>query len=225
MPRKPRVAPGGLAYHVINRGVGRGKLFFKASDYEAFERIMDLAMQRCPTRLCAYCLMPNHWHLIIWPRKDGELTDFMRWLTHTHAMRFHAHRYSSGSGHIYQGRFKSFPIQQDEHFLSVCRYVERNAVRAGLVRQAENWRWCSLWRRESGDRESLELLGEWPVARLRNWRRQVNVPLPHEELEMLRRCVQKSAPFGSVVWQRITARRLGLGHTLRERGRPKRARK
>ncbi len=123
MPRRPRLAMGGLVYHVLNRAVGRGTLFEKHADYEAFEHVLKQAWDRHGTRIVSYCLMPTHWHLVLWPRKDDELSEFMRWLTVTHTQRRHAHYHSAGTGPVYQGRFKSFPIQQDAHFLTVCRYV------------------------------------------------------------------------------------------------------
>ena len=95
-------------------------------------------------RLLAYCVMPNHWHLVVWPHQDGALSRFMNWLTLTHTQRWHQHRHSVGEGHVYQGQFKSFPVETNEYFLVVCRYVERNAVRAGLVERAEQWRWSSV---------------------------------------------------------------------------------
>src|SRR5947207_1789792 len=151
MPRRPRVAPGGYVYHALNRAVARLPLFQNNGDYEAFERVVDEALARHPIRLLAYCLMPNHWHFVLWPEKDGELTAFLRWLTHTHTQRWHAHYHTAGTGHLYQGRFKSFPIEEDDHLLTVCRYVERNALRAGLVRRAEDWRWSSLGHRHAAD--------------------------------------------------------------------------
>jgi putative transposase len=150
MPRRPRIAPGGLVYHCLNRAVARLALFEKQEDYAACERVPEEAAKRHPTRILAYCSMPNHWHLVLWPRRDGELTDFLRWLTHTHTMRWHAHFHTAGSGHLDQGRFKAFPVQTDDHFYSVVRSVERNPLRAGLVSRAEEWRWSSLWRRQSG---------------------------------------------------------------------------
>ena len=134
-------------YHVPNRGVARLALFEKEGDYEAFERVLSEALLEHPTRLLGYCIMPNHWHLVLWPRKEGELTEFLRWLTHTHVMRWHAHFGTSRTGHLYQGRFKAFPIQTDDQLYTVLRYVERNPLRAELVDRAENWRWSSLWRR------------------------------------------------------------------------------
>src|SRR5512135_1081483 len=151
MPRRARVAPGGLAYHVLNRTVAGLPLFRKAADYEAFERIMIEAHERHPLRILAWCLMRNHWHFVVWPREEGEVTAYFRWLAHTHAMRLHVAHRTVGRGHLYQGRFKSFPIQEDEHFWTVCRYVERNALTAKVVDRAEDWRWCSLSARRRGD--------------------------------------------------------------------------
>ena len=221
MPRQARVAPGGLVYHVLNRAVGRLPLLQKPEDYAAFERVLAEAHHRCPIRLLAYCLMPNHWHMVLWPREDGELTAFVRWLTHTHTMRWHAHYHTTGTGHLYQGRFKSFPVQTDGHFLTVCRYVERNALRANLVRRAEDWRWCSLWCRRSGDDGTRAILADWPVDPPRDWLRAVNRPQSKTELDAVRRAVLRNSPFGSPTWTTRTATRLGLEHTLRPRGRPR----
>ena len=123
MPRRLRCADGGLVYHVLNRAVGRATLFRKAADYAAFEEILRQAWERFGMRLLAYSAMPNHWHLVVWPEHDGDLTTYMQWLTVTHVRRWHAHHHTAGTGPIYQGRFKSFPIQKGEHFLTVCRYV------------------------------------------------------------------------------------------------------
>jgi putative transposase len=164
MPRTARYAPGGYVYHAINRGVARQTLFDKEGDYDAFERVLAEAHDRVPIRLLAYCLMPNHWHFVLWPSRTGQLTEFLRWLTHTHTQRWHAHRHTAGSGHLYQGRFKAFPIQEDHHLLTVLRYAERNALRAGLCRQAESWRWSSLAHRLSeGDDPLRQRLSKWPI--------------------------------------------------------------
>ena len=143
MGRPQRAAEGGYVYHVLNRANARMTIFDNDGDYEAFAQVLAEAVERTETRLLAYCLMPNHWHLLVWPRKVGELSRFVGWLTLTHTQRWHAHRRSAGSGHVYQGRYKSFPIEADEHFYTVARYVERNAVRAKLVRRAEAWKGSS----------------------------------------------------------------------------------
>ena len=221
MPRQARIAPGGMVYHVLNRAVARLPLLQKDQDYDAFEAVLAEAWQRHPIRILDYCLMPNHWHLVLYPRADGELTAFVRWLTHTHTMRWHAHYHTTGTGHLYQGRFKSIPVQTDEHFLTVCRYVERNALRANLVRRAEDWRWCSLWRRQTRKAKLTQILADWPMDRPRPWLHLVNEPQSEDELAALRRAIHRNAPFGSSAWTQRTAIRLRLAHTLRPRGRPR----
>jgi REP-associated tyrosine transposase len=224
MGRPLRVSPGGYAYHCLNRGNGRAAIFRKDADYEAFERILAETKEHVPgMRLISFCLMPNHWHLVLWPRRDGELSDYLHWLTLTHTQRWHAHYHNRGGGHLYQGRFKSFPIEADDHFLTVCRYVERNALRAGLVRRAEDWRFCSLWRRGQNDEQLKALLSAGPVPWPRQWRQRVNEPQTVAELEALRRCVQRGQPYGTAAWTERTAARLGLESTLQARGRPRKA--
>ena len=170
-------------------------------------------------RICAYALMPNHFHLVLWPRKDGDLSRFMQWLTMTHTQRWHAHRHSAGHGHLYQSRFKSFPIQANPHFLSVCRYVERNALRAKLVKRAEDWVWCSLACREQKLDTSAALLDDWPVDRPRGWRRLVNEPQSEKELDRPHTCLRRGQPYGDEAWTRRTAVKLGLESSLRPVGR------
>jgi len=223
MGRSQRVAAGGYVYHVLNRANARMTIFEDAGDYEAFENILLQAVERTRTRLLAYCLMPNHWHLLVWPKQDGELSRFVGWLTLTHTQRRHAHRRSTGSGHVYQGRFKSFPVQDDDHFYTVARYVERNALRSGLVRRAEQWRWGSLSRWQRGSVEDKALLAPWPLPRRPGWVDHVNAPLTEAELAAVRRSVQRGNPLGDEAWCEKTVQRLGLESTLRPRGRPRKA--
>jgi len=220
MPRTARAAPGGYVYHVLNRSVARLPLFQKDGDYEAFVRVMIEAKAKHPIRLLSYCLMPNHWHLVLWPRHDGELTAFTRWLTHTHTMRWHAHYHSSGTGHLYQGRFKAFPIQEDDHFYSVLRYVERNPLRDNLVRLAQQWRWSSLGQKHAQGEWARVALDDWPLPEPANWIDLVNQAQTEKELEALRRATQRGNPFGNEQWQTRVAKKLGLEYTLRPPGRP-----
>jgi putative transposase len=196
-------------------------LFRKQADYAAFERVMEEAHTRVPIDILAYCVMPNHWHFVLRPHDDHQLTDFLRWLAHTHTMRWHAHFNSSGTGHLYQGRFKSFPVEDDEHFYSVARYVERNALRAGITQRAEEWRWSSLWRRESGNEQVRSLLAKWPLPYPRTWLELVNRPQTEAELEAVRRSIRRGSSLGGELWQKRIAKRLGLEFTLRSRGRPR----
>jgi putative transposase len=212
-----------MVFHVLNRGVGRMRLFLKDADFEAFERIIEKTLQTCPMRICAYCLMSNHWHFVLWPERDGDLGAFMQKLTITHVRNWQENRHRVGYGHLYQGRYKSFPVESDEHFYQVVRYVERNALRANLVAQAEAWRWSSLWRRVYGSRRDRRWLSTWPVPQPRTWPQLVNQPQTEGELEAIRRSVIRSQPYGSDDWVQRTARSLGLESTLRSRGRPKKS--
>jgi putative transposase len=223
MPRRARSIQGGCVYHVLNRSNARQPIFRKDEDYEAFERVLEQAHAREPLRILAYCLMPNHWHLVVWPQagRDRQVSEFLRWLTVTHAQRWHAHYHSSGTGHLYQGRFKSFPVESDAHLYTVLRYVERNAQRANLVAAATAWRWSSVWRFYRGDATSRSLLSDWPAARPRDWLHRVQRAQTKAELEALRRCVVRGQPFGSDAWCEKIIRRLGLASTIRPRGRPR----
>jgi putative transposase len=205
MSRGPRQAPGGIAYHALNRAVARLPLFEMPADYDAFVRVLAEALDEYTMRVLAYCLMPNHWHFVLWPQADGQLSAFCRWLAHTHSMRWHAHYHTSGTGHIDQGRFKAFAIEGDDHLYAVCRSVERNPLRANLVARAEDWRWSSLWRRTHGDEQPRPLLSPWPLPMPDDWGRYVNEPQTEAELEALRRSVQRGCPFGSPGWQEALA--------------------
>jgi putative transposase len=210
MPRAPRIDIGGVIYHVLNRAVAARRLFETANDYQSFERVLTETQARTPVRLFSYCVMPTHWHLVLAPETDGGLSAFMAWLTMTHTQRWHTHHKSVGTGHLYQGRFKSFPVQADEHFITVCRYVERNPLRAGLVQRAEDWLWGSLWQREqegarspigkaSGPRP-VPTLSPWPVPRPANWLEFVNEPQSETEVSRIRKCVARGTPRGETAW-------------------------
>ena len=162
--------------------------------------MLEEAVERYQMRLLSCAVIParRDWHLVVWPRKDGELSRFVGWLALTHTQRWHAHRHSVGEGHLYQGRFKSFLVQSDERLYTVCRYVERNPLRAGLVRKAENWRWSSLRRYLFGNSEERALLADWPEPRPRNWRAYVNGVETEAELAALRRSIARGGPFGGL---------------------------
>jgi len=224
MARQPRKSRGGEVYHIMNRGNCRMEIFTTDADYLAFVKLLEEGRERFGMRILAYALMPNHWHLVLWPRRDGDLSRFVAWVASTHVRRWRAQRQNVGEGHLYQGRFKSFPAQRDEHLYRVLRYVEGNPRRAKLVRKAERWRWTSLY---DGPGEENQTLGtdEWPVRRPADWRKRVNEAIEAAELGRLRLSVVRGRPFGSDAWTRQAARRLGLESSLRDPGRPKKTRK
>jgi putative transposase len=223
MPRVGRKAPGGLIYHVLNRGNGRQRLFHKPADYQAFIDLLGRVRAAVPVRVLGVCLMPNHWHLVLWPPRDGQLSKFMLRLTTAHVRRHFAHRQNAAGGHLYQGRFKSFPVQDDAHLLVLFRYVEANAVRAGLVDDACDWRWGSFALRRTAT--GAKLLHDWPIERPRAWARLVNEPLPQGEAQAVQTSLRRGRPLGDAAWTARTAARLGLQFTLNPRGRPRKREK
>ena len=210
-----------MVFHVLNRGVGRRRIFDKDADDAAFEDILAETLEKCPLRICGYCLMPNHWHFVMWPEGDAELGVFMQRLCVTHVTRWQKHRHVVGEGHLYQARFKSFPVETEDYFYQLLRYVERNALRVNLCQRAEDWRWGSLWRRVHGTPEQRALLSDWPVPRPRQWVEHVNRPQTDAEVNAIRLSVVRGQPLGSPTWVQQAAKVLGLESTLRPRGRPR----
>ena len=224
MPRVARIVPGGMIFHVLNRGNARSQIFEHDRDYEALERVMAETADQIAVRILAYCIMPNHWHMVLWPTRDGELGQFVQRMTTTHVRRWHLYRQTVGTGHLYQGTYKSFPIQDDDHFLTVCRYVEQNPLRAGLVTKAEDWPWSSLGLKRTDRPNKREpKVSEWPVPRPLNWLDFVNQAMTAKELERLRSSAQRGQPYGNESWQAWIAKRLGLEPTLHARGRPQKS--
>ena len=218
MPRTARASQGNYCYHVLNRGNGCATVFHKPDDYEAFIALIAEANERLPMRVLAFCLMPNHFHLVLQPHGDGDLSRWMQWLLTSHVRRYHS-QYET-TGHVWQGRFKAFPIQEDAHLLTALRYVERNPLRAGLVTLAEHWPWSSLHGKKA--RKSPRWLDSGPVPRGKRWTERVNRPMTEAEEESLRHSVRRGTPFGTPEWKTRTASILGLESSLRPRGRPKR---
>ena len=218
MPRVHRCAPPGLAHHVINRGNDRKRIFYKAGDYLAFLRFVFEAQITVPMRLLAFCLMPNHFHLVLWPECIEALSEYMGVLMNLHVHNYQHHYGTVGHGHIWQSRFKNFPIQEDVHLLRVLRYVEANAVRANLVRRAEDWSWSSLAPSREDDWPALT---PSPIVRPDDWLDYVNDPVGGKELKQLRLSARRGAPYGEPEWTERVAKEYGLEFTLRPQGRPK----
>ena len=216
MARTARASVGGICYHVMNRGNARNRVYLDGADYEGFMQLLGQACDRVSMRVLAYCLMPNHFHLCLWPHGDGDLSRWMQWLLTSHVRRHH--RRHGTSGHVWQGRFKAFPVQADGHLLTVLRYVERNPVRAKLVGRAEDWRWSSLRWRQRQVRPAF--LSVCPVALPRTWIALVNRTQSGEDLAAVRRSVARGRPLGQESWVKRVAKRLGLESALRPRGRP-----
>jgi len=221
MPRIERVDVADCLYHVLNRANARVRIFDTKEDYEQFEEILEEAVDRFAMQLFAYCVMPNHWHLCVQPLHDGDLSQFMGWLTNTHTRRWHTSKETIGQGHLYQGRYKSFLVQDDQYFLTLVRYIERNPKRANIVFKAEHWQWSSVWRRENGSEEKKKFLAPWPLPIPKDYLKFLNESQTGDEEEAIQRCIQKSMPFGEQGWVERMVAQFGLGQTLRSGGRPK----
>ena len=221
MPRSRRIIKANLAYHVLNRANGRLRIFRKDADYEAFETILAEAVNRFKLRLTGYCIMSNHWHLLLWPDVDDQLSEFMKWLTVTHTQRWHGAHGTYGMGHIYQGRFKSFPVDRDEHYLAVLKYIESNPLQAGIVSKCQDWLWSSLMVR-NGCKNNITL-SDGPVEMPRNWNKLVNMEFSRAERAAINNSVKRGCPYGREKWVVKTASKLKLESTLKPRGRPKKS--
>lgn len=219
MGRPRRIAKGNFVYHALNRANGRLNIFKKPQDFEAFESILADGIARYGMRLCGYCIMSNHWHLVLWPRQDGDLTNFMRWVTVTHTQRWHAAHGTSGIGHLYQGRFKSFPVQSSWQYLSVMQYVEANPLRAGIVHRPEQWLWSSLAIR-CGVKKDIPL-DNGPEHLPENWTQVVQAAKDDTQRETIQHCIKRGCPYGDKQWNDQTSEILGLQATQHPRGRPK----
>jgi putative transposase len=167
MGRALRNAQPGAIHHVVNRGNRRAVIFHKPGDYDAFVQLLGEACGKFAMRLIAFCVMPNHWHLILWPSEDVSLSAFMQWLTSTHVRRYHAHYELVGTGHLYQARYRNHICRDERRLLATIRYVEANPLKAGLVRRARDWKWSSLsMRLTSGENDFLT---PCPIELPRNW--------------------------------------------------------
>jgi len=217
MPRISRGLAKNSIYHVINRGNGGQTVFRKDKDYEVFAEMMEEAKLRYAVKLFAYCLMPNHFHMVLMPDEAQNLSKWMQWLMTSHVRRYHQH-YGT-SGHVWQGRYKSFLIQKDSHLLAVLKYVESNPLRVGLASSAREWLWSSHLE-SLGKRPSL-LIDEVPIELPKDWGKFVDEPMTEKELEKLRQSVNRQSPYGDSFWQVQVSKEFGLESTIRPRGRPK----
>ena len=226
MPRLPRPVADGLIYHALNRGNNRAAVFHSAADFAAFLGALAQTRERYPFMLFGYCLMTNHFHLLLAPGPGQSISRILQSLTVAHTWHYHKRR--GGSGHVWQGRFKSPVIQDDDHLLVVLRYIEANPLRAGMVKAAGDYRWSSFGYHGLGKPDELlgvlpawERLGRSDAVRQTAWHKWVHTPLTEKELAAVRRSVVSGRPFGAAKWVERTAVALGLSLTQRPRGRPR----
>ena len=217
MPRRSFRGSAGFVFHVMNRGVRGTTLFACEADYAAYFKVLSQAYDRTPVRLLEIVAMPTHFHMVIWARADTDLTRFVGWLSLTHARRWQLAHGTLGTGAVYQGRFKAIPVQTSDYLLTVCRYVVRNPVRAGLVQRARNWPWSSM-SETPGAR--LPPLHDWPLPRPGRWQAIVDGEESTEALDQIRTSITRGSPFGDEDWTATVVRDLGWTTGIRPAGRP-----
>lgn len=223
MPRLPRVDVAGEIYHVINRSNGRAWLFDTDGDYRAVLDALAETLEKVPIEIFAFCIMSNHWHFAARPMSDGDMGRFFGKFTQKLTQRWHKFHRSVGTGHLFQGRYKSFLVQTDEYFLQLMKYIEANPLRAGLVANAEEWRWGSLGMRIFAPRSASEILVPWPVEMPINYLEEVNRPIPKAFIEQIRGSVVRGRPLGNETWVAGKVGQYGLECTIREPHRPRTA--
>lgn len=216
MPRRLRHGLQGAAFHVMNRAVRRTVLFKVEKDYDAFFNVVRQGLAKFNVKVIAYQAMPNHWHFVVTCDRIEEVSGWLHWVTGTHAIRWNLAHRCRGSGAVYHSRFKAVPIQRETSLLRVCRYVERNALRKGLVRAAQYWKWGSLY--AVCENCHPIPLSKWPILRPENWIEIVNRPENRAELEALRKTIRRNQPIGDREWQEAIAPFIGL--SMRAIGRP-----
>src|SRR3954451_19708198 len=228
MGRLPRPVDEGLVYHALNRGNNRADVFAEPADHEAFREALAKTRARYPFQLFGYCLMTNHFHLLLRPESGQSISRILQSLTVAHTWRHHQRHRSVG--HVWQGRFKSPVIQEDGHLLAVLRYIEANPLRARMVADLKDYPWSSYPAHGLGQPDPLlsplpewDDLGRTAAERQARWRRKVQAPQDTEELAAVRDSVRTGKPFGTSGWMEAMASRLGLNLHPRPRGRPRKS--
>jgi putative transposase len=192
MPTRPTADHADPTYHVVNRAAFGQVLYEDFGEYLAYIRLMAWALDQSPIQLFAFCLMPNHVHLLLRTPEEPAMSAFMHRLTMTHALRLRGWRGTRGRGAVYQSRFRASLVANDTYFYRAVRYVERNPVRARLVERVEDWMWSSA--SPVGMLQGVEL-APWPLPRPRDWQAYVNDVEPQPDLHFMRVRVERREPF------------------------------
>jgi REP-associated tyrosine transposase len=182
MARSKRLASAGRIYHIVNRGNDRRVIFLERDDYVRFRAILDEGRRRFNVEIFGLCLMPNHFHALVRPHTDEALSAYMQWVQCRYACYLRRRTQTLGHGHVFQRRFWSALIVDDEHFRIVLRYIENNPVRACLVSRAQQWEWSSLIERERRG----TLISPVPFDLPDSWEALVNIVPPQGILHRIR---------------------------------------
>jgi len=220
MARQPRVDIPNEIYHVINRSNARWSIFKTDGDYQNVLNALEETLELIPLSIFSFTLMPNHWHFAVKPGNNGDMGKFFGKFTQKVTQRWHASHHTAGSGHLFQGRFKSFLVEKDSYFFQLMQYIEANPLRAKMVKRAEDWPWGSLYLRLNDPAKANNLLTAWPMDVPKNYLNLLNKPLKNQELNNIRHAVLRSSPLGGQSWIKNKVERYNLQHTIRREGRP-----
>jgi putative transposase len=193
MPRHARNIVDERIYHVCNRGVERAPVFDHDDDMVYAELLLASLRRDFPVKIYAYCLMPNHWHMLVAQTEPHALSRFVGAFTRTQAETLRECRGTLGRGYVYQGRFESFPVRAPE-LLRVTKYVERNALTGGLVAAAERWRFGSLYHRLLRSELAAQVLEPMPLPS--DWVRVVNQQLDDGEWREFKKSMRSGLRLG-----------------------------
>ncbi len=199
MPRLPRIVAGNNVYHIVNRAIGKLSIFNSFDDFNLFISCVKEAQLKLDMRILAYCIMPNHWHLLLYPKNDSDISLFMHQLTNAHTRKFHLKTQTVGTGPLYQGRYFSSLVNTDNYVLAVIKYIEQNPLRARLVLRVEDWQWSSARLRLTNINPHAPIITDAPISLPSNYHEWVNI-LENDVNENVRKSIQKGIPFGSDVW-------------------------
>ncbi len=225
MGREKRIVYPGLIYHVIKRGNNREAVFLENEDYSHYLNCIQRYKKKYEFKLFAFCLMPNHVHMLIKVTDCGTISKIMQSLTVAH-IRYYNEKYNR-VGHVWQGRFKSPIVSDDKYFLKAMTYIEQNPLRANLVNQVRNYPWssyklnCSAERSSFVDREENEIflqLGANDRDRINQYKQILDDNLKDSDVEAIRKSTKYGTPYVSETFVNHIAKMLPL---KRKRGRPK----
>jgi putative transposase len=220
MPRHSRVDIGGEVYHIVNRANGREFIFQNEDDYLSVIYTIEETLKNYPLDIFSFCIMSNHWHFAVRSHEDGDVGKFFGSMTQKVTQRWHAYHRTTGSGHLFQGRFRSFLVQTDAYFIQLMKYVETNPLRANMVEKAEDWKWGSLYQRINRQDLASGILAKWPVEYTGDYLADINKPLSESFLRQVRHSSTCGTPLGDESWMQQIVKKFGLEYTTRQRGRP-----
>lgn len=217
MPRIARGLADNQIYHIINRGNRREAVFHDNYDYEKFLKLLIESKEKYAVKIYAYCLMPNHFHLVIYTKYADSLSQAMHWISSSY-VRYYNKRYNI-SGHLWQGRYKSFIVQEDSYLLVLLKYVEANPKRARIVKDCIDYKYSSANNRIKNN-ENL-ITDEVPILLPDDWYTYINSDEKITDIESIRNCINRQAPLGDKNWKYMVSKKYNLESTINPRGRPK----